>query len=82
MVPVKFKCSNVRWNYTFIFIDVDLQHADMDPAFHSDAGPAQTFDFDANPDPTPHQDNANVKPLAYRPSIGSLHNLILGLHSS
>jgi hypothetical protein len=48
--------------------DVDLHHADADPAFHCDAGPALNFHFDANPDPAPHHGNASLKPLAYRSS--------------
>jgi hypothetical protein len=82
VVTVIFKCSmalRLRFHS-----DVDLHHADADPAFHSDAGPAPNFHFDANPDPASHQGNTNLKPLAYKPSTstGSLFNFILGFQSS
>ncbi len=39
--------------------------ADPDPTFHSDADPDSTFHFDV--DPAPHESDANLPPLAYRP---------------
>ncbi len=52
---------------------------DLDPSFHLDAVQDRTFSLlfgfrlgfihlEADPDPAHHQSNANLRPLAYRPS--------------
>ncbi len=43
-------------------------NADSDPAFHFNADPDLAFHFNADPDPAAHQGDANLRPLAYRPS--------------
>jgi hypothetical protein len=51
-------------------------NADPDPAFHFNADPDPAFHFNADPDPVfyfyldpdPHKGDANLQPLAYRPS--------------
>jgi hypothetical protein len=53
--------------------------ADMDPAFYFNADPYPASHFNADPDPAinlnavpdpaPHQGDANLRPLAYRPSM-------------
>jgi hypothetical protein len=50
------------------YVDVDL---DSDPAFHFNAESHPAFNFIANPDPdpAPNQGDANLRPLAYRPSM-------------
>ncbi len=39
-----------------------------DPASHFNADTDQTFKLNADPDPAPYQGDANLRPLANRPS--------------
>jgi hypothetical protein len=59
-------------------------NADPDPSFYFNADPDPAFHFDADPDthldPATHQNNANLRPLVYRPSILSLHASIVSVH--
>ncbi len=59
--------------YASIFV-ADPHHADVDPdpTFHFDLDPNLTFKFGANPDPAPHESDANLRPLAFTDSILSL----------
>jgi hypothetical protein len=43
-------------------------HINADQAFHFNADPDPAFHFNADPDPAPHEGDANLRPLAYRPS--------------
>jgi|688.fasta_scaffold164762_1 hypothetical protein len=54
------------WIHFFFYV-VD---PNPDPTFHFDADPDPTFDFDTDPDldPAPHESDANLLPLVYRPS--------------
>jgi hypothetical protein len=54
------------------------ENVDQDPSFHFDADPDPTFHFDAGPDldpgpaTAPHQSDANLRPLVYRPFTAPL----------
>ncbi len=43
-------------------------NADPDPASHFNPDPDPAINLNAVPDPAPHQGDANLRPLAYRPS--------------
>jgi hypothetical protein len=54
-------------------IVADPHHFDANPdptfPFDEDACPNPTFHTDADPDPAPHQGNAKLRPLPYKPSL-------------
>ncbi len=68
----------------------DPKHYEADPdlSFHFDADPGPSFHFDADPepDPSPHESDAILRPLVDRPSATpfwaskALHSSILSLH--
>jgi hypothetical protein len=41
--------------------------SDPEPAFHCNTDRESPFDFDADPNPAPHQGDANLRILIYKP---------------
>jgi hypothetical protein len=66
---VYYACR-VMYHITHRVADLHHFNAELDPAFHFDADSdlALLFNEDPDPDPAPHQSNANLRPLVYRPS--------------
>ncbi len=63
--PIKRKTLG---KYFIMYRVSDPHHCNADRAFHFNAHPDPAFHFNADPDPAPHEGDANLRPLAYRPS--------------